>query len=200
MAPASKIFLLSPARMGGARSAMLFRAEAGFDLAVRLRQGKASIGEAYAFISGLYFRGKLAYAEAFASPPPGHPPALVIVPGLGLLAPETAMNWERLRDTGSVDVSEGNADFRAPLLRDATLLNQSAGRECRFVLLGSIASPKYTEPLLTIFEDRILFPADFVGRGDMMVISSFWLFLLVGITSCTCLNLGTSLMLLWAKS
>jgi hypothetical protein len=35
------------------------------------------------------------------------------------------------------------------------------------VLLGSIASAKYTGPLLGTFGDRLLFPKEFVGRGDM---------------------------------
>jgi hypothetical protein len=35
------------------------------------------------------------------------------------------------------------------------------------VLLGSIASPKYVEPLLEIFGEQLVFPQEFVGRGDM---------------------------------
>ena len=35
------------------------------------------------------------------------------------------------------------------------------------MLLGSVASGKYTGPLLEVFGERLLFPADFVGRGDM---------------------------------
>jgi hypothetical protein len=35
------------------------------------------------------------------------------------------------------------------------------------VLLGSIASPKYVDVLLDIFGNRLRFPRDFVGRGDM---------------------------------
>jgi len=35
------------------------------------------------------------------------------------------------------------------------------------VLLGSVASEKYTGPLLEVFGERLLFPTDFVGRGDM---------------------------------
>lgn len=146
---------------------MLLRDQADFELAVRLREGKASIGETYAFISGLYFRGKLAYVAAFASPPPGQPSALVIVPGLGLLPPETLMDCERLKSIGATEVSERNQAFRDPLLRDAQLLNQSAGPDCQYVLLGSIATGKYAEPLLTVFEDRLHFPSEFVGRGDM---------------------------------
>src|SRR5438477_13153763 len=40
-------------------------------------------------------------------------------------------------------------------------------RSCEIVLLGSIATPKYVEPLLGIFGERLLFPSEFVGRGDM---------------------------------
>ena len=91
------VFLLSPARIGGPRSNVLLRPEADFDLAVRLRERRSTIGEAYAFISGLYFRGKLTYAETFAGPPVGIPPTLVIVPGHGLLPPDTMIDATRLR-------------------------------------------------------------------------------------------------------
>ena len=43
----------------------------------------------------------------------------------------------------------------------------SAGGECEIVLLGSIAEAKYIHPLGGIFAERLLFPAEFVGRGDM---------------------------------
>src|SRR5213595_3022215 len=78
-----RVFLLSPARVGGARSSMLLRPEATFELAERLRGGSASIGEVYSFISGLYFRGKVAYAAAFANAPSAMPSATIIVPGQG---------------------------------------------------------------------------------------------------------------------
>jgi hypothetical protein len=35
------------------------------------------------------------------------------------------------------------------------------------VLLGSVATPKYVEPLLAIFGDKLVFPSEFAGRGDM---------------------------------
>jgi hypothetical protein len=38
---------------------------------------------------------------------------------------------------------------------------------CKVVLLGSVATPKYVEPLLGIFGERLMFPAEFAGRGDM---------------------------------
>src|SRR5207249_11010874 len=51
--------------------------------------------------------------------------------------------------------------------RRSSDLNDAAGPECEVVLLGSIASGKYVEPLLPIFGSRLVFPRDFVGRGDM---------------------------------
>ena len=163
----NKVFLLSPARIGGARSNMLFNPHAAFELAVRLREGKASIGELYAFISGLYFRGKLAYVSAFGSPPPGQPPALVIVPGLGLLPPQTRIDYDRFKLIGATDVSEDNPAFREPLLRDACEYDERTGGACQFILLGSVATAKYTGPLRTVFGDRLHFPPEFIGRGDM---------------------------------
>jgi hypothetical protein len=35
------------------------------------------------------------------------------------------------------------------------------------VLLGSIATGKYVDVLLEVIGERLLFPTDFVGRGDM---------------------------------
>jgi hypothetical protein len=146
---------------------MLLRPEARFDLAVRLREGNATIGEVYAFISGLYFRGKIAYAEAFPAAPPGIPPAVVIVPGGGLVPPDTPVSVDQLRAIAEIPVDEANAAYRDPLLRSAELLDNYAGPACLHVLLGSIASGKYTGPLLNVFGERLVFPADFVGRGDM---------------------------------
>jgi hypothetical protein len=158
---------MSPARIGGPRSNILLRPEAGFDLAERLRTRRATLGEAYAFISGLYFRGKLAYAEAFAAPPEGLPPALVIVPGLGLAPPDTIVDTEQLRRIGDVSIEENNQAYLDPLLRDAKRLQRNAGPACQYLLLGSIATKKYSEPLLDVLGDRLLFPVEFVGRGDM---------------------------------
>ena len=162
-----RVFLLSPARAGGPRYKMLLREQANFDVAVRLRQGIATIGEVYAFISGLYFRGKLTYAHAFPASPPGIPPALVIVPGVGLIPPDTPISIEQLQAIADVPVDEDNAAYRDALLEAARLIDEYAGSSCLYVLLGSIASGKYTGPLLELFGDRLMFPVDFVGRGDM---------------------------------
>ena len=146
---------------------MLLREQANFDLALKLRQGNATIGEIYTFISGLYFRGKMAYAEAFRAAPRDIPPVLVIVPGAGLVPPETPVAIEQLHAVAGVPVEEGNRAYRDALLRAAILLDRHAGPACSYVLLGSVASGKYTGPLLEVFGERLVFPLDFVGRGDM---------------------------------
>lgn len=163
----SRIFLLSPAKAGGPRYSMLLREQADFDLAVRFRAGAATIGEVYSFISGLYFRGKMAYAEAFRAGPPGHPSALVIVPGVGLIRPETIVDAAQLRAVAEIAVDDANPNFRWPLVAAAKTLDEHSQGACSYVLLGSVASGKYTTPLLEIFGERLLFPAEFVGRGDM---------------------------------
>jgi hypothetical protein len=161
-----RIFLLSPANAGGKRFSFLMRDGASFDGAMKLRQGVATIGEVYSFVSGLYFRGKMAYAEAFAAAPAGMPAALVILPGRGLVAPETRVSMEELRAIAAVEVDEANLMFRDALCEAAQQLDEHGGG-CSYVLLGSVASAKYTEPLLEVFGERLLFPIEFVGRGDM---------------------------------
>ncbi len=161
------MFLLSPAKAGGPRFEMLLRKQARFDLAENLRQQTATIGEVYTFISGLYFRGKIAYANAFPAAPPEIPPALVIVPGAGLVPPDTPVTIEQLLAIADIPVDEGNEAYRRALLEAARLLDQHAGSNCLYVLLASVASAKYTAPLLEVFGERLVFPADFVGRGDM---------------------------------
>ena len=80
----SRIFLLSPAYAAGE--------SAQFDLARRLRSSdrRPTIGEVFSFLSGLYFRGKLAYANAFARPHSGSPGVLVITPNRGLIDASTS--------------------------------------------------------------------------------------------------------------
>ncbi len=163
----SRIFLLSPAKAGGRRYSILTSDEASFDLALKFRAGSATLGEIYSFISGLYFRGKIAYATAFGTVPGQSSNALVIVPGLGLLPPETVFSPEQLRATAQVDVDEDNPTHHDALLSAAGSLDRATGHQCSFVLLGSVASAKYTTALLKVLDRRLLFPAEFVGRGDM---------------------------------
>jgi hypothetical protein len=140
---------------------------AGSDLSRRLRGQGVTLAEVFSFVSGLYFRGKLAYAQAFSSPPGGVCGCYVITSGGGLLPPETVVTLDRLRDFAANGIDPCNKNYRAPLDRDCDLLSDKAGNSCDIVLLGSIATPKYVEPLLQIFRERLVFPVDFVGRGDM---------------------------------
>jgi len=80
---------------------------------------------------------------------------------------ETPVTSEQLTAIGSVSIEDNHQAFRKALVRDALRLEQAAGPECDFVLLGSIASDKYTEPLLQVLGERLVFPSEFVGRGDM---------------------------------
>ncbi len=166
-APPSHIFLLSPANAGGRRYSILTSDKANFELALKFRAGSATLGEIYSFISGLYFRGKMAYAAAFGAAPHESSSAFVIVPGQGLLPPETVFSPEQLRATAQIEVDEDNTVHNDALLAAAASLDRATGHQCSFVLLGSVASGKYTRALLKVLEQRLLFPAEFVGRGDM---------------------------------
>jgi hypothetical protein len=162
-----RIFVLSPANTSGDRARLLLEPQGKSALAAKLRRESATIGEIYSFISALYFRGKLAYAQAFAEPPPQVPGILVITPGRGLLAPETPITLADLRQVALTSVDAGNPRYREPLEHHARILAEAAGDDCEIVLLGSIATTKYMEPLLEVFGARLLFPSEFVGRGDM---------------------------------
>lgn len=163
-----RIFILSPASSSGERARILMRDEARFDLAQRLRSPSgASLGEVFSFLSGLYFRGKLTYATAFARPPAGLPAGVfVVTPCQGLVPPEQRVDLASLRRFAQVPISTTEPRYRTPLMRDLSWLAGQAP-EADIVLLGSIATDKYVEPLRAVFGDRVLLPADFAGRGDM---------------------------------
>jgi hypothetical protein len=169
----SRVFLLSPANCNGIRARMVVAPTATFALAQQLRgEMGAPLGEVFSFVSGLYFRGKLAYARRFARPPDPECPVvsggvLVITPNAGLRPAETMVTLDAIRTFASVSIDLGNRGYRDPLVRTARALDLAAGPDCDIVLLGSIASGKYVEVLLPIFRDRLLFPVDFIGRGDM---------------------------------
>ena len=168
-ARSARVFLLSPARLDGERARLLFRPATMFPVAAALRSEEgASLGEVFSFVSGLYFRGKLAYAEAFARPPRAlGPGALVITTNRGLLPASTRIHLDDLARLAEVAIDRSPAAFRDPVRRDAEALARALGASGEAVLLGSIASAKYVDVLLSVFEDRLLFPSEFVGRGDM---------------------------------
>jgi hypothetical protein len=162
-----RVFLLSPANASGLRMQMLLRPQAQFDLARRLRAGQATLGEAFEFTSGLYFRGKRLYARTFAKTPQGVPGVLVIAPGVGLVPEDVAVDVEQIERLGKVRIDAADPRYRRPLEESARLIHSALPSRAEIVLLGSIASAKYVDPLLGVFGERLLFPPTFVGRGDM---------------------------------
>lgn len=163
-----RVFLLSPANIAGKRAKMLLNPEASFELARRLRMGAGvPLGEAFAFMSGLYFRGKLAYARAFARAPNVGQGVLVITSNCGLVAADTLVTPCQLEAYSGVPIDPGDERYTQPLVRDAMALADACANDCSIVLLGSIATGKYVDHLLPIFGRRLHFPKEFVGRGDM---------------------------------
>ena len=143
------------------------RPQAEFPLARRLRTREgAPLGDVFSFLSGLYFRGKLAYANRFVQPPEGIPGVLVITPTRGLMPAPTPVTTRTLRGFAAVDIHHADARYRKPLEKHARAL-YGAFPEADYVLLGSIASDKYVDVLTAVFGERLLFPPAFVGRGDM---------------------------------
>jgi hypothetical protein len=163
-----RVFLLSPARCDGERAKLLFRPEARFELAMQLRTPRgAPIGQVFSFLSGLYFRGKLAYARRFASPPAGVEGQLVITTNRGLLPADTLVTLADLQKMSSVGIDATDRRYRTPLRKSVTQQLVERCGECEVVLLGSVASGKYVDVLAQLLGERLLFPIDFVGRGDM---------------------------------
>jgi len=105
---------------------MLMRPGATHQMAMRLQEGSLSLGEAFAFMSGLYFRGKLAYSLRFARRATAPHGVLVIAPGLGLVPPETVVDLAALRRFAEVGVSLDEPRFREPFARDAAALASAA--------------------------------------------------------------------------
>ena len=171
--PAGRLFLLSPANCGGRRAAQLLSPNATFALAAALRSADgAPLGDLFSFMSGLYFRGKLAYARRFARPVEPDNPIVgagihVITANAGLRSPDTLVTRAAVQAFGKGAIDADNAKYRRPLEASARALLEEIGPECDVVLLGSIASPKYVDILTGIFGRRLQFPIAFVGRGDM---------------------------------
>jgi hypothetical protein len=161
-----RVFLLSPAKVSGVRAGLLLNENAPFALARQFHREGLPLADVFTFASGLYFRGKIAYARRFARPDRGEI-VRVITTNAGLLDPATRLTPAALRAFGDVDISEGDPRYHRPLLRDARALARKLASDGQAILLGSIATAKYREVLLDAFGERLMFPSDFVGRGDM---------------------------------
>ena len=168
MSSSHHVFLLSPANCSGKRAGYLLNGKSSTPLAERLRsKAGAPIGEVFTFMSALYFRGKIAYASAFARPPVGWHGVQVIVPGQGLRPASDLIDLADLKAISRVDVDLGDRRYVKPLRRDAGRLAIELGLKDRVVLLGSVATPKYLEPLKGELGSLLHYPREFEGLGDM---------------------------------
>jgi hypothetical protein len=164
----NRVFLLSPANCNGVRAGWILRPEARSDLAQRLRTPEGvSLAEVFSFLSALYFRGKLAYARAFAHPPVPSSGVILITPTAGLMADGALVRMTTLRGFSRVPINIKNRRYRSALLRGVKQLSREIGPDCEVVLLGSIATRKYLDILNEGLGDRLRVPAEFVGLGDM---------------------------------
>jgi hypothetical protein len=85
----------------------------------------------------------------------------------GLVPAATPITLADLREFAEVDIQDDDPRYRKPLARDLRRLVRQLTPRCEIVLLGSVATGKYVNVLLQILRERIQFPAEFVGRGDM---------------------------------
>lgn len=166
----SQLFLLSPASLNGIRAKQVMSPRAGFEVARQYRSNEGvPIADAFAFMSALYFRGKIAYSRRFAAPPPavgGHG-IFVIAPGFGLVPPDWRITSERMARLRRTDVDLSKRNYVRPLREHAAVLADAIDDDTRVILLGSVATGKYVDVLWPIFGNRLRFPAVFAGLGDM---------------------------------
>jgi hypothetical protein len=162
-----QVFLLSPAFCGGRRAAILNREDSTLPVARAFREGTLTLGEAFSFLSGLYFRGKFTYARAFARGGEKVGPILIVTPTRGLQKPDMPFTPDVMREFSAVDVSATDARYRNPMERDVLALAAQLPQAARVVLLGSVASSKYVDVLTGILGPRLFYPPSFIGRGDM---------------------------------
>ncbi|HET8773897.1 MAG TPA: hypothetical protein VFP80_08910 [Thermoanaerobaculia bacterium] len=160
-----KLFLVSPANLSGLRAQQLASPRAKFDAAVRYRSPEGvPIADAFAFMSALYFRGKIAYARHFADPPDG---VLIITSGYGLVPPDWRLNEERMKRMKKIDIDVSARSYAKPLREHARQLASMLAADAQVVLLGSVATGKYVDVLKPILGPWLRFPRVFAGLGDM---------------------------------
>jgi hypothetical protein len=143
---------------------MLLREGSEMALARQLRAGELTLGAAFTFLSGLYFRGKLAYATTFAA---GRERVAIITPTRGLQPPDRLISAALLKEFAAGDIHPDDRRYRRALEHDAAELAEQLPSRARVILLGSIATGKYVDVLRPILGDWLHYPADFIGRGDM---------------------------------
>jgi hypothetical protein len=163
-----RIFIVSPAKTTGKRAQVLFNENATFDLATRLRTtDDVTLGEVFAFLSGLYFRGKLAYSKHFARPPASVAGCYVITSDAGLAPCDSTVTMERVQRFAATPIDPQETRYCGPLCETAAALCKQLPKRSEVVLLGSIATGKYVDLLHQCLGEQLVFPREFIGRGDM---------------------------------
>ena len=66
-----------------------------------------------------------------------------------------------------MDIDHQDTRYRGPLERTARQLAAKLPKRAGVVLLGSIGTKKYVDVLVAALGERLKFPLEFVGRGDM---------------------------------
>lgn len=157
-------FLLSPANLNGKRAERLVSGASTHPLALEL-QGPAGapLGKLFTFISSLYFRGKLTYAEHFGNPGS----TWVITAASGLQPPDRRLTLADIEAERQIPIDPRHAKYRDPLEADARRLAEALGKRDRVVLLGSLATGKYLDVLEPIFGTELLAPEGFRRLGEM---------------------------------
>ena len=143
----------------------LRRPDAPSTFARRLRKEGVPLGDAFSFLSGLYFRGKLEYARVFARAPAARDGIHIITMTDGLVSPDARISAADLeRYALCVD---GARTAVAALEQTATTLSRRLASDAEVVLLGSVSTGKYTDLLAPIFGDRLVFPRDVLHIGQL---------------------------------
>ena len=143
----------------------LRRPGSGVALARRLREEGVPLGDVFSFLSGLYFRGKLEYARAFARSSEQHDAVHVITMTDGLVSPDARIVADDLERYAQCP--EGSASAVLTLEKTALELSRRLDANADVVLLGSVSTGKYTDLLAPIFRERLLFPRDVLHIGQL---------------------------------
>ncbi len=152
-----RIFLLSPANARESEGQRLLHSTAPSELAVRLRQSGVRLGDVYQHISSLYFRGKLSTHQVSAIPL-SRLRACRYITGTGLMLPETLIRFDEFRQLSAISIDASNERYRQSLIADLMRLREMAGVHVDIILLGSIATSKYVDPIANVFGERVLVP------------------------------------------
>ena len=155
-----RVFLLSPARLDGARGRQLFHPVTLFPVARQLRTREGCpLGEVFRFVSGLYFRGKLAYGNAFARAPEGaawmRGGTLVITQNRGLVPESTRVCLEHLEAFASTNIHASEAAFRRPFERDARMVAEMRRLQRRVKELEAELEQAHTADLAAVNDELL---------------------------------------------